>query len=157
MVISLDIQVAFDHLQYNSIRNSLDEINFLSHTTETFKDILNYRKVIIQIAQGLVNCSHLQGCAHDSCTGPSFLNLMENEIISEERQPNVHLQIFAADFIFVISEPTGANLKATAQAALPKFQHWTDIQQLKVFTKKGPTQEGVRPSTGRRGNIKQKK
>ncbi|GBM10540.1 hypothetical protein AVEN_109332-1 [Araneus ventricosus] len=52
MVISLDIQGAFDHLQYNSIRNSLDGINFPSHTIETLKDILTDWKVTIQTAQG---------------------------------------------------------------------------------------------------------
>ncbi|GBM00471.1 hypothetical protein AVEN_111707-1 [Araneus ventricosus] len=41
--------------------------------------------------------------------------------------------------IFVISEPTGAKLKATAQAALTKFQHWTDKHQLKVSTEKSTT------------------
>ncbi|GBM00581.1 hypothetical protein AVEN_77383-1 [Araneus ventricosus] len=68
-----------------------------------------------------------------------FWNLMANEIISEEWQPNVHLQAFADDFIFVISEPTGAKLKATTQAALTKFQHWTDKHQLKVSTEKSTT------------------
>ncbi|GBN56959.1 Retrovirus-related Pol polyprotein from type-1 retrotransposable element R1 [Araneus ventricosus] len=139
MVISLDIQGAFDHLQYNSISKSLDEINILSHTTETFKDILNDRKVTIQAAQGPVSWSQQQGCAQGSCTGPMYWSLVANEIISEEWQPNVHLQAFANDFIFVISEPTGAKLKATAQAALTKFQHWTDKHQLKVSTEKSTT------------------
>ncbi|GBL74902.1 hypothetical protein AVEN_243735-1 [Araneus ventricosus] len=57
MVISLDIQRAFDHLQYNSIRNSLDQINFLSHAIETLQDILIDRKVTIQRAQGPVSRS----------------------------------------------------------------------------------------------------
>ncbi|GBM13697.1 hypothetical protein AVEN_148215-1 [Araneus ventricosus] len=41
--------------------------------------------------------------------------------------------------VFVISEPTGAKLKATAQATLTKFQHWTDKHQLKVSTEKSTT------------------
>ncbi|GBM33077.1 hypothetical protein AVEN_9622-1 [Araneus ventricosus] len=68
-----------------------------------------------------------------------FWNLVTNEIISEEWEPNIHLQAFADDFIFVISEPTGAKLKATVQAALTKFQHWTDKHQLKVSTEKFTT------------------
>ncbi|GBM88158.1 RNA-directed DNA polymerase from mobile element jockey [Araneus ventricosus] len=139
MVICLDIQGAFDHLQYNSIHNSLDQINFPSHTIETLKCILTDRKVTIQTAQGPVSWSQQQGCAQGSCTGPMFWNLVENEIISEEWQPNVHLQALADDFIFVISEPTGAKLKATAQAALTKFQHWTNKHQLKVSTEKSTT------------------
>ncbi|GBN25229.1 putative RNA-directed DNA polymerase from transposon X-element [Araneus ventricosus] len=66
LVISLDIQGAFDHLQYNSIRNSLDEINFPSHTIETLKDILTDRKVTTQRAQGPVSWSQQQGCAQGS-------------------------------------------------------------------------------------------
>ncbi|GBN01009.1 hypothetical protein AVEN_260949-1 [Araneus ventricosus] len=61
--------------------------------------------------------SQQQGCAQGSCTGPMFWNLVANEIIYEEWQPNVHLQAFADDFIFVISEPMGAKLKDTAQVA----------------------------------------
>ncbi|GBN54885.1 hypothetical protein AVEN_9537-1 [Araneus ventricosus] len=68
-----------------------------------------------------------------------FWNLVANEIISEEWQPNVHLQAFADDFIFVISKHMGAKLKATSQAALTKFRHWTDKHQLKVFTEKSTT------------------
>ncbi|GBO01827.1 hypothetical protein AVEN_255445-1 [Araneus ventricosus] len=139
MIISLDIQGAFDNLQYNSIRNSLDEINFPSHTIESLKDILTDRKVTIQTAQGPVSWSQQQGCAQGSCTGPMFWNLVANKIISVEWQPNVHLQAFANDFIFVISEPTGAKLKPTSQAALTKFQHWTDKHQLKVSTEKSTT------------------
>ncbi|GBL89947.1 hypothetical protein AVEN_178365-1 [Araneus ventricosus] len=36
-------------------------------------------------------------------------------------------------------EPTGAKLKATAQADLTKFQHWTNEHQLKVSTEKSTT------------------
>ncbi|GBM67604.1 hypothetical protein AVEN_44752-1 [Araneus ventricosus] len=69
MVISLDIQGTFDHLQYKSIHNSLDEINFPSHTIETLKDILIDRKVTIETAQGPVSWSQQQGCAQGSCGG----------------------------------------------------------------------------------------
>ncbi|GBM46545.1 hypothetical protein AVEN_17929-1 [Araneus ventricosus] len=51
----------------------------------------------------------------------------------------VYLDAFADVFIFVISEPTGAKLKAAAQAALTKFHHWTDKHQLKVSTENSTT------------------
>ncbi|GBM30404.1 hypothetical protein AVEN_220998-1 [Araneus ventricosus] len=68
-----------------------------------------------------------------------FWNLVANEILSEEWQPDIHLQAFADVFIFVISEPMGAKLKATAQATLTKAQHWTDKNKLKVSTEKSTT------------------
>ncbi|GBO16069.1 hypothetical protein AVEN_166280-1 [Araneus ventricosus] len=97
MVISVVIQRAFDHLQYNSIRNTLYEINFPSHTIETLKDILIDRKVTIQTAQGPVSWSQQQRCAQGSSTSPMFWNLVANEIISEEWQPNVHLYSSSAN------------------------------------------------------------
>ncbi|GBO23228.1 hypothetical protein AVEN_156632-1 [Araneus ventricosus] len=82
--------------------------------TEIVRSFSPSKKVTIQTAQGPVSWTQQQGCAQGSCTSPMFWNLVANEIISEEWQPNVHLQAFADDFIFVISEPTGAKLKATA-------------------------------------------
>ncbi|GBM06451.1 hypothetical protein AVEN_58301-1 [Araneus ventricosus] len=76
-----------------------------------------------------------------SCTGPMFWKLVANEIISEEGHLNAHLQVFADDFIFVISATTGAKLRATAQAALTKFQHWTDKHQLYRNVHHHPNQE----------------
>ncbi|GBL98368.1 hypothetical protein AVEN_187710-1 [Araneus ventricosus] len=86
-----------------------------------------------------VRPSQQQGCAQGSSTGLMFWNLAANEIISEVWQPNVHLQSFADDFIFVIREPTGAKLKATAQAALTKLERCTDKHQFKVSTEKSTT------------------
>ncbi|GBM44019.1 hypothetical protein AVEN_218164-1 [Araneus ventricosus] len=107
MVISRDIQGAFDHLQYNSIRNSLDKFNFPSDTIEILKDILTDRTVTFQTTQVPVSWLQQQGCSQGSCTGPMSRNLVANEIISEKQQPNVHLQAFADDFIFMISELAG--------------------------------------------------
>ncbi|GBN26666.1 Putative protein in type-1 retrotransposable element R1DM [Araneus ventricosus] len=101
--------------------------------------IIAMMKVTIQTAGGPVSWPQQQGCAQGSFTGLMFWNLVANGIIYEEWQPNVHLQAFTDDFIFVISEPTGAKLKVTAQAALTKFQHWTDKHQLKVSKEKSTT------------------
>ncbi|GBM26759.1 hypothetical protein AVEN_175909-1 [Araneus ventricosus] len=46
---------------------------------------------------------------------------------------------YADEFIIVISKPTGTKLTAIAEAALTKFQHWTDKHHLKVPTEKSAT------------------
>ncbi|GBM78464.1 hypothetical protein AVEN_119227-1 [Araneus ventricosus] len=55
MVISLDIQGAFDNPKYSSIRNSLNKLNFNSNTTETLKDILTNREIVLHAAQDPVS------------------------------------------------------------------------------------------------------
>ncbi|GBL74848.1 hypothetical protein AVEN_243696-1 [Araneus ventricosus] len=51
-MISFDIKGAFDHLQYTSIKNGLDNLKYHSNTLETLIDILSNRKVAIGTSQG---------------------------------------------------------------------------------------------------------
>ncbi|GBM62961.1 hypothetical protein AVEN_131137-1 [Araneus ventricosus] len=101
---------------------------------ETLKDILNNRIVFIQTAQGPICWKQEQGSAQGSCSGPMFWNLAANEILSQDWQSGVNLQVFAGDFIFVISEPT--NAKFAVQAALNRFKIWSDKHKLTVSIEK---------------------
>ncbi|GBO05657.1 hypothetical protein AVEN_146498-1 [Araneus ventricosus] len=74
-MISLDIKEAFDHLQYTSIGNSLDNLKYHSNTLETLIDILSNRKVAINTSQGPATWNQQQSCPQDSCTGYAFWNL----------------------------------------------------------------------------------
>ncbi|GBN61450.1 hypothetical protein AVEN_99037-1 [Araneus ventricosus] len=72
-MISLDIKGAFDHLQYTSIKNSLDNMKYHSNTLETLIDILSNRKVAINTSQGPATWNQQQGCpkapAQDQISG----------------------------------------------------------------------------------------
>ncbi|GBM32722.1 Putative phosphoenolpyruvate synthase [Araneus ventricosus] len=61
LMISLDIKGAFDHLQYTSIKNSLDNLKYHSNTLETLTDILSNRKVAINTSQGPATWNQQQG------------------------------------------------------------------------------------------------
>ncbi|GBM23700.1 hypothetical protein AVEN_257616-1 [Araneus ventricosus] len=80
LMISLDIKGAFDHLQYTSIKNSLDNLKYHSNTLETFIDILSNRKVAINTSQGPATWNQQQGCPQGSCTGLAFWNLVADEV-----------------------------------------------------------------------------
>ncbi|GBM11999.1 hypothetical protein AVEN_256089-1 [Araneus ventricosus] len=62
LMISLDIKGAFDHLQYTSIKNSLDNLKYHSNTIKTLIDILSNRKVAINTSQGPATWNQQQGC-----------------------------------------------------------------------------------------------
>ncbi|GBN02250.1 hypothetical protein AVEN_116433-1 [Araneus ventricosus] len=63
LVISLDIKGAFDHLEYNSIKSSLNDINFHSNTKETLIDLLSGRQVALNTPKDQLH-SHNIGAAH---------------------------------------------------------------------------------------------
>ncbi|CAL1269134.1 unnamed protein product [Larinioides sclopetarius] len=102
LAISLDIKGAFDHLEYNSIKTSLNNINFPSNTKETLIDLLSGRQVILNTPQGPATLPQHRGCPQGSCTGPAFWNLVANEVLTQSWPDGVHLQAFADDFIFLI-------------------------------------------------------
>ncbi|GBN22482.1 hypothetical protein AVEN_13869-1 [Araneus ventricosus] len=52
IVISLDIQGAFDNLKYDIIRKGLRKLLTESNISETLEDILSNRKVAIQTSDG---------------------------------------------------------------------------------------------------------
>ncbi|GBO24251.1 hypothetical protein AVEN_128479-1 [Araneus ventricosus] len=66
LMISLDIKGAFDHLQYISIKNSLDNLKYHSNTLETLIYILSNRKVAINTSQGPATWNQQQGCPQGS-------------------------------------------------------------------------------------------
>ncbi|GBM38281.1 Putative protein in type-1 retrotransposable element R1DM [Araneus ventricosus] len=84
LMMSLEIKGAFDHLQHSSIVNSLDNLKYHSNTLETLLDILSNRKVAINTSQSPATFNQQQGCPHGSCTGPSFWNLVENEVLRQD-------------------------------------------------------------------------
>ncbi|GBM10503.1 hypothetical protein AVEN_109304-1 [Araneus ventricosus] len=82
LVVSLDIQGTFDHLQNSSIHNNLDSLDFPSNTTENLKDILRYGEVAMETSQGPFFWPHQQSCAQGSRTGTLLWSLVSNEILS---------------------------------------------------------------------------
>ncbi|GBL83238.1 hypothetical protein AVEN_165426-1 [Araneus ventricosus] len=136
LVISLDIKGAFDHLEYNSIKNSPNNINFHSNTKETLIDLLSNRQVALNISQRPATLPQHRGCPQGSCTGPAFWNLVANEVLAQSWPEGVHLQAFADDFIFLIKAPTKAKVKSLANEALNQFKSWTAKHNLEISADK---------------------
>ncbi|GBM80702.1 hypothetical protein AVEN_137223-1 [Araneus ventricosus] len=95
LVISLDNKGVFDHLQYTSIKSSLDNLKYHSNTLETLTDILSNRKVAINTSQGPETWNQQQGCPQSSCTLPAFWNMVADEVLQQDWPQGVHLQAFA--------------------------------------------------------------
>ncbi|GBM34617.1 Retrovirus-related Pol polyprotein from type-1 retrotransposable element R1 [Araneus ventricosus] len=132
LMISLDIKGAFDHLQYTSIKNSLDNLKYHSNTLETLIDILSNRKVAINTSQGPATWNQQQGCPQGSCTGPAFWNLVADEVLQQDWPQGVHLQAFADDFVFLVNAGSKQEVKNLANKALQTFKTWTDKHKLEI-------------------------
>ncbi|GBM28679.1 Retrovirus-related Pol polyprotein from type-1 retrotransposable element R1 [Araneus ventricosus] len=135
-VISLDVKGAFDHLEYNSIKNSLNNINFHSNRKETLIDLLSDRQVALKTRQGPDTLPQHRGCPQGSCAAPAFWNLVANEVLTQSWPEGVHLQAFADDFIFLIKAPTKAKVRFLANEALNQFKSWAAKHNLEISADK---------------------
>ncbi|GBM23002.1 hypothetical protein AVEN_226538-1 [Araneus ventricosus] len=120
LVITVDLKGTFDHLEYNSIKNGLNNINFHSNTKDyryTFMQAssfkhparTSYTPTTLVLPTGLVNWSGISESCGERCS---------NSILAE----GVHLQVFTDDFIFLIKSPTKAKVKSLANEALNQFK-----------------------------------
>ncbi|GBN92422.1 Putative protein in type-1 retrotransposable element R1DM [Araneus ventricosus] len=132
LFISIDIKGAFDNLQYSSIKNSIDNITAKSNITETLRDILSNRKVILQTQIGPTFWPQTKGCAQGSCSGPAFWNLVADNILKADWPSDVHLQAFADDFAFVISHRTKDGVQELAKRAIQIFSNWATSNKLEI-------------------------
>ncbi|GBM85787.1 Putative protein in type-1 retrotransposable element R1DM [Araneus ventricosus] len=131
-MITLDIKGAFDHLQYTSIKNSLDNLKYHSNTHYTLIDILSNRKVAINTSQGPATWNQQQGCPQGSCTRPAFWNLVADEVLQQDWPQGVHLQAFVDDFVFLVNAGSKQEVKNLANKALQTFKTWTDKHKLEI-------------------------
>ncbi|GBM16328.1 Retrovirus-related Pol polyprotein from type-1 retrotransposable element R1 [Araneus ventricosus] len=136
VLISLDISGAFDNLQYSSIRDRFASLSLFSSISETLLDTLRNRKVTMKTNEGPALWKHTQGCPQGSCSGPAFWNIVADEILSVQWPQGVHLQAFADDFAFIITDNTRESLRKISRLALDKFKDWADKNKLHVSMEK---------------------
>ncbi|GBM66959.1 hypothetical protein AVEN_57858-1 [Araneus ventricosus] len=136
VLISLDIAGAFDSLQYPSIRDRFSPLSLFSNISETLLDTLRNRKVAMQTSEGPVLWEQTQGCPQGSCSGPAFWNIVADEILSVQWPQGVHLQAFADDFAFIVTDNTREGLRKLSKLALDKLKKWTDKNKLHVSMEK---------------------
>ncbi|GBM21520.1 hypothetical protein AVEN_85333-1 [Araneus ventricosus] len=90
---------------------------------------------------------------------------MADEILSVQWPQGVHLQAFADDFAFVVTENTIEGLRKLSKLVLDKFKEWADKNKLHVSMEKsryvflskfvrGPTIKWKNHSISRRNHLK---
>ncbi|GBN09170.1 hypothetical protein AVEN_186916-1 [Araneus ventricosus] len=165
MLISLDISGAFDSLQYSSIRDRFASLSLYSNISETLLDTLRNRKVAMQTSELPVLWEQTQGCPQGSCSGPAFSNIVADKILSVQWPQGVHLQAFADDFAFIVTDNTREGLRKLSKLALDKFKDWADKNKMHVSIEKsshvlfsklvrGPTIKWGNQSISRKNHLK---
>ncbi|GBN12067.1 hypothetical protein AVEN_184121-1 [Araneus ventricosus] len=77
-----------------------------------------------------------QGCPQSSCNGPTFWNLVANEILQENWPINTNIQAFANKFVLVSHTPTRVELESQINQSIVEFSTWVSKNQLQISADK---------------------
>ncbi|GBM22415.1 hypothetical protein AVEN_221487-1 [Araneus ventricosus] len=69
-------------------------------------------------------------------SGPAFWNIVVDEILSVHWPQGVHIQAFADDFAFIVSDNNREGLRKLSKFAMDKFKDWADKNKLQVSMEK---------------------
>ncbi|GBN83197.1 hypothetical protein AVEN_112636-1 [Araneus ventricosus] len=87
----------------------------------------------MQTSEGPVLWEQTQGCPQGSCSGPAFWNMVADEILSVQWPQGVHLQAFADDFAFIVTDNTREGLRKLSKLELDNFNRY-NRSQIKLAT-----------------------
>lgn len=130
IAVSLDIQGAFNNARWPDIlrglRNSGCSVTIYNVIVSYFRD----RVVVLCHGDATVSKTMSKGCIQGSVCGPTFWNLIVEDLLAFHLPPNVRIQAYADDIIVLIHGDSVAELERTAAAVLRLVEKWGNTNRL---------------------------
>ncbi|XP_049869337.1 uncharacterized protein LOC126369089 [Pectinophora gossypiella] len=131
IVISLDIEGAFDSAWWPAIKTQLKEKKCPPNLRKLVNSYLSDRKVTVRYAgEETTKCTN-KGCVQGSIGGPTFWNLLLDPLLNELESRGVYCQAFADDVVLVFSGHSVSALQEQANDTLEHVQGWGQRNKLK--------------------------
>ena len=131
LVISLDIEGAFDAAWWPAIKCQLARKGCPQNTRKLVDNYLTNRKVTIRYADHQHTKVTNKGCVQGSISGPTLWNLLLDPLLDDIEAQGVYCQAFADDIVLVISADSGTQISRTADQILSRVYEWGIDNRLK--------------------------
>ena len=124
LLLSLDIQGAFDHAKWPIIMKRLYDYNIPNNLFQLVKSYLSDRESLYPVSEGYIRKATNQGCVQGSVCGPDLWNILLNDIFQIGLPQGVELSAFADDISLIISDKKTENVIKIANEALNRIFKW---------------------------------
>ncbi|CAK1595525.1 unnamed protein product [Parnassius mnemosyne] len=131
VIISLDIEGAFDSAWWPAIRCRLAEEKCPSNIRTLIDSYLRDRKVRIRYAGVEQTQETTKGCVQGSIGGPVLWNLLLDPLLREMEGRSDRCQAFADDIVLLFAGDTALDIQRRADAALEHVMGWGIRNKLK--------------------------
>ncbi|KAL0852573.1 hypothetical protein ABMA27_016991 [Loxostege sticticalis] len=136
VLVSLDIEGAFDSAWWPAIKLRLAETNCPSNIRRLVDSYLEDRRVSVRYAGEEANVETTKGCVQGSIGGPTFWNLLLDPLLKELEERGDRAQAFADDVVLIFSGHNAIKIQAQANRALGHVQRWGTVNKLKFAPQK---------------------
>ncbi|XP_052754561.1 uncharacterized protein LOC128201476 [Galleria mellonella] len=136
VMVSLDIQGAFDSAWWPTIITQLDTMGIDENIRQLITSYLSERKIIINYSGVTINRKTNRGCIQGSVCGPILWNVQLNQALEASQYGGVHIQAFADDILLIAQGSTGEEVERNLNQALTKILNWGNKLKLKFAPQK---------------------
>ncbi|CAH2207795.1 jg27143, partial [Pararge aegeria aegeria] len=131
LVVSLDIEGAFDSAWWPAIKRRLAEEECPLNLRRIVSSYLENRKVCVRYADEEFCTATTKGCVQGSIGGPTFWNVLLDPLLDQISEGGVHCQAFADDIVLVFSGCSISKLEQQAVRVLNHVYEWGVSNKLK--------------------------
>ncbi|XP_052741604.1 uncharacterized protein LOC128198763 [Bicyclus anynana] len=124
LLISLDIEGAFDNAWWPALKNKLIEMKCPRNLYAMVCSYLTDRKIRVNYARAAAERKTTKGCVQGSIGGPTFWNLILDSLLNKLTGEGVYSQAFADDVVLVFSGHEMAVIEETANNTLAGVVRW---------------------------------
>lgn len=136
VVVSLDIEGAFDHAWWPAILHELKRKQLDPRLWNLIRDYLRDRSIGLGYAGAETNRKTTKGCIQGSTCGPIMWNVLLDPLLQEMERSAVHTQAFADDILLVATGETAREVESKMSHALDTIANWGCRSRLKFAANK---------------------
>ena len=129
--VSLDIKATFDNAWWPALMERLRRTSCPRNIHRLISSYLQDRRVSLDFADARASKSMTKGCIQGSICGPTFWNLILDELLIDiQLPPNYHIQAYADDVMLIVEGTTLTDVQSTVNFALDYIMKWGESVKL---------------------------
>ncbi|XP_063832729.1 uncharacterized protein LOC135081874 [Ostrinia nubilalis] len=135
IAVSMDIQGAFNNAWWPKLLQRLQLVECPQNIYKLITNYLNDRTVTLNYADSSASKTMTRGCIQGSVCGPSFWNIILDELFERELPSGCKLQAYADDVLLICTAKDLSQLERNTNTALEIITAWGESAKLTF----GPT------------------
>ena len=122
--VSLDIKAAFDNAWWPALMERLRQTQCPANIHRLIQSYLVGRSVTLDCVDARVSKSMTKGCIQGSVCGPTFWNIILDDLLNVSLPTGCHIQGYADDVMLLVEGASSSDVELSVNAALDIIHCW---------------------------------